>query len=117
MKAQWCSGCHLKINKEGGLNVVQWRNSNNRTFYGFILQFLVTFYFIYTMKFDQKAEYGTIKCSIAQMLFSLPTAKFEIATKLLCQPVQAKRTKSKFFWSTDLKELMNLGNNSFSLSL
>ena len=32
-----------------------------RTFHGPIIHFFVTFYFIYTLKCDQKVEYGTIK--------------------------------------------------------
>ena len=49
------------------LALIQWRNSYYRTFYGPILCFLVTFYFINTKKFDQKAEYGTKKCLIVRI--------------------------------------------------
>ena len=37
----------------------QWRNLYYRTFYGPILHFLVTFYFIYTIKCDQNKNFST----------------------------------------------------------
>ena len=49
------------------LTIIQWRNSYYRTFQGPILHLLVTFYFIYTMKCDQKVEYGTTKSSIVRI--------------------------------------------------
>ena len=48
-------------------NRLQWRNFYYRTYYGPILHFLVTFYFIYIIKCDLKVEYGTIKSSIVKI--------------------------------------------------
>ena len=62
--ASWCLILSQKCWKAV---LVQWRNSYYRTFYGPILCFLVTFYFINTKKFDQKAEYGTKKCLIVRI--------------------------------------------------
>ena len=46
---------------------LQWKNSYYLTFDGPILHFLVSFHFIYTIKCDQKAEYGTIKSWIVRI--------------------------------------------------
>ena len=54
--------------KEGKkLTIIQWRNSYYRTFQGPILQLLVTFYGLYEVKCDEKAEYGTIKSLIVRI--------------------------------------------------
>ena len=47
-------------------NQIQRKNSYYRTFYGHMLCFLVTFYFMYTIKCDRKVEYGTIKSLIVR---------------------------------------------------
>ena len=47
--------------------LVQWRNYYYRTFYSPLLHYIVTFYFIHTIKCDQKLEYGTIKSSMIRI--------------------------------------------------
>ena len=49
---------------------LQWRKFSHRTFYGPILHFLVTFYFKYTLKCDQKVGYGTIKSSNFSIVYA-----------------------------------------------
>ena len=67
-------GC---ITKTKSAFFVQLENSYYRTIYGLILRFLVTFYFIYTMKCDQKVEYGTMKSLIVRIspLYSFSSNK------------------------------------------
>ena len=49
------------------IKIQQWRNIYYQTFHGPIFHFLITFYFIYAVKCDQKVEYGTIKSSIIRI--------------------------------------------------
>ena len=58
---------HQRSTTARKLEFLQWRNSYYQTFYGHILHFLIAFYFIYTIKCDQKAEYGNIKSSIVRI--------------------------------------------------
>ena len=56
-----------KLNDLAFSTELKCRNSYYQTFHGPVLHFLFTFYFIYTIKCDQKAEYGTIKSSIVRI--------------------------------------------------